>query len=48
MPNVIRDLLLIFIIIVLFDIRSKIKIIDERIYRVWDILPKRVSDEFPD
>jgi len=48
MPDIIRDLLLITIVIVLFDIRNKIKMIDERISRVWDILPKRVGDEFPD
>ncbi len=48
MPEFIRDILLIIIVIVLFDIRIKIKILDERVFRVWDILPKRVGDESPD
>lgn len=48
MPEIIRDILLIAIVIILFDIRTKIKILDERIYRIWDILPKRIGDESPD
>jgi len=47
MPEFIKDLLLILIVIILFDIRSKVKVIEERVYRIWDILPKRVKDEFP-
>jgi hypothetical protein len=48
MPEIFMNLLLIFIVIILFDIRTKVKTIEERLYRLWDLLPKRVGDEFPD
>jgi hypothetical protein len=48
MPELVKDLLLIFIVIILFDIRSKLKTIEHISCRIWDVIPKRVGDENPD
>jgi Mg2+/citrate symporter len=44
----IRLVLLIIIAVILFGILGELKMVNARLSRIWDILPKRVGDEFPD
>jgi len=48
MTDIIHSLLLVIVAALLYEIKQEIQGVQKILFRIWDVLPKRVKDEHPE